>query len=388
MNKIKKIFIVFPIIVTAFFLTSVRFQNSNDNLPQSDSTTVRISIVGDLMCHTPEMEFAKAGRDSFNFRPMFDSVKKYFSASDLTFGNLETTISGKEKKYSGYPLFNSPDALLSAIKDAGFNVLFTANNHTLDRGTQGILRTLNKIHENGMSSMGTYKSEQDRDSIRIFDVKGIKIAVLAYTYGLNGNYLPPDKKFMVSIIDTSLIRKNIESARRKSADIIMVYFHFGEEYRRKPNSYQKEISAYAKKCGADIIVGSHPHVIQPIEFFPIAANKNSERLIAYSLGNFISNQRWRYSDAGVILNIEIAKSESTGETRISNVTFVPTWVFKGKVGEKNEFIVLPSDTSKNPIPAYVSKSDRAKLIQSCNDVHETFRAIAYRFPKVLNESKK
>ena len=340
------------------------------------------------MCHTPEMEFAKAGRDSFDFRPMFDSVKKYFSASDLTFGNLETTISGKEKKYSGYPLFNSPDSFLSAIKDAGFNVLFTANNHTLDRGTQGILRTLNKIHENGMSSIGTYKSEQDRDSIKIFSVKGIKIAVLAYTYGLNGNYLPPNKKFMVSLIDTSLIRKNIESARRENSDIVLVYFHFGEEYRRKPNSYQKEIAAYAEKCGADIIVGSHPHVIQPIEFFPISANKNSEGLIAYSLGNFISNQRWRYSDAGVILNIEIAKSKSTGETRLSNVTFVPTWVFKGKVGEKNEFIVLPSDTTKNPIPTYVSKSDRAKLIQSCNDVRETFRAVTSHFQKDLNESYK
>ncbi|MCL4550016.1 MAG: CapA family protein [Bacteroidetes bacterium] len=384
----KKLLIVFVFLVVSFFFLSINSQNSVLDSAQNDSTTVRISIVGDLMCHTPEMEFAKAGRDSFDFKPMFDSVKKYFSASDLTFGNLETTISGKEKKYSGYPLFNSPDAFLTAIKDAGFNVLFTANNHTLDRGTQGILRTLHKIHENGMSAVGTYHSEQDRDSIRIFSVKGIKIAVLAYTYGLNGNYLPPNKKFMVSIIDTSLIRKNIASARKKSADIVMVYFHFGEEYQRKPNSYQKRITAYTEKYGVDIIIGSHPHVIQPIEFFPIAANKDSEGLIAYSLGNFISNQRWRYSDSGVILNIEIAKSKSTGETRISNVTFVPTWVFKGKVGERNKFIVLPSDTSKNPIPAYLSKSDRAKLIQSCDDVRETFQAVTYHFQKVLNERNK
>ncbi len=371
----KKISTVNSLFVALSLLVSVNFQNNTRGFAQNDSTTVRISIVGDLMCHTPEIEFASAAKDSFDFRPIFSFVKKYLKNSDLTFGNLETTLAGKERKYSGYPLFNSPDEFISAIKDAGFNVLFTANNHSLDRGTKGIIRTLDKIYENGMTAVGTFKSEQERDSIKIFDLHGIKIAVLAYTYGLNGNYLPPEEKFMVGLIDTTMIGKNVESARKKNADVILAYFHFGEEYQRKPGSYQKKIVAYAKKCGADIIVGSHPHVIQTAEFFKSTNGKLSEGLVVYSLGNFISNQRWRYSDAGVILNIELTKNKLTDGTRLSGVTYIPTWVFKGKVNGKNEFVILPSDTLISSIPVFLSRSDRTKLLRSYSDVKKTFQAV-------------
>ncbi|MCX6167809.1 MAG: CapA family protein [Ignavibacteriales bacterium] len=347
--------------------------------------TVTISFTGDLMCHTPQMDFAKVSKDSFDFKPAFRVVKKYLSASDLAIGNLETTIAGKKNHYSGYPLFNSPHEYLDALKDAGFDLLLTANNHCLDRGKIGIINTIDKIRSIGMNSIGTYKTQQDRDSTRIFEINGIKIAVLAYTYGLNGNYISKKEKYLVNVIDTNLIKLDIQSARKKNAEVVLVYFHFGEEYQRKPNSFQKEVVKFAIDCGADMIIGSHPHVIQPLEYFTSNKNKIGEGFIAYSLGNFISNQRWRYSDAGVILNFSLIKNIYTGLIRLSNVSVLPTWIFKGKTESKNEFVILPADTTISKSNNFVMEADRIKLLQSNNDTRKMFESIQNHIYLPLNE---
>ena len=372
-GRMKKILLIS---ITAVF----SFQFSTDsqlvitNKIAADSLkTVTISFVGDLMCHSPEINFAKVGRDTFDFKPMFREVKKFLSVADLTIGNLETTISGKNKKFSGYPLFNSPDEFIYSLKDAGFDVLLTANNHSLDRGKEGIIRTLEKIREFGLNSIGSYKSQQDRDSIRIFEINGIKLALLAYTYGLNGNYLPKGEKYLVNVIDTVSIRKDIQNARSKNAEIIVVYFHFGNEYSHKPSDYQKIIVQRIIDYGANIIIGSHPHVVQPIEIFSSSKNKINKGVIAYSLGNFISNQRWRYSDAGVILNLKLTKNIFKDNVQISDISILPTWVFKGKTDRAEGFVILPADTSiLKPIPYYLTKSDKEKLLQANDDTRKMF----------------
>jgi poly-gamma-glutamate synthesis protein (capsule biosynthesis protein) len=372
----KNLFILFFTTVLAFQFLFGPIEKIERKVDDADSVrTATISFVGDLMCHSPQMDYARTGKDSFDFKPAFREVRKFLSVSDLTIGNLETTIAGKENHYSGYPLFNSPDEYLDALKDAGFDILLTANNHSIDRGKRGLVRTIEKIHNLGMNSIGSYKSQHDRDSIRIFDVKGIKIALLAYTYGLNGNYISKKEKYLVNVIDTNIIKIDIGNAREKKADVVLVYLHFGEEYQRKPNSYQNEIVKCVINYGADIIIGSHPHVIQPLEFFYSTKNKVGKGLVAYSLGNFISNQRWRYSDSGAILNISLSQNGSTGEVTISNVSVLPTWVFKGKVENKNEFVILPSDTLASKLPNYLTKTDREKILQSFNDAQKMFGAI-------------
>lgn len=385
----KNIFILFftNAITFQFFFGSVnQIEKRTDD---ADSIrTVTISFVGDLMCHSPQFKFAQVSKDSFDFKPVFHEIKKYLTEADLTIGNLETTISDKGNRYSGYPLFNSPCEYLEALKDAGFDILLTANNHSLDRGKKGVLKTINMIKNKEMESIGSYHSQQDRDSIRVFNINGIKIAILAYTYGLNGNYIANNERFLVNVIDTTLMKQDILNARNKNTDVILVYFHFGNEYQRKPNSFQKEIVKRAIDYGADLIIGSHTHAIQPIEYFNSNNNRIGNGLIAYSLGNFISNQRWRYSDAGVILNLTITKNIFTQEIRLTNTSIVPTWVFKGKVNNKDQFIILPTDsTSINSLPNYLTEGDKVKLLQSEKDTRKIMEAVQNHPKRLLNNKE-
>ena len=382
----KNLFMLFLAIVFSshFFLSPI----DKKSVDRDSTSYVTISFVGDLMCHSPQFLLAQISKDSFDFKPVFREVKKYLTKADLTIGNLETTISGKGSRYSGYPLFNSPSEYLEALKDAGFDILLTANNHSLDRGKKGVLRTIEMIKNNGMESIGSYYSQKDLDSIRVFDIKGIKIAILPYTYGLNGNYIAKNEKYLVNVIDTALIKQDIVNARNQNAEVVLVYFHFGNEYQRKPNSYQKEVVKRAIEYGADLIIGSHPHVIQPVEYFNSTKNRISSGLIAYSLGNFISNQRWRYSDAGVILNLTITKNILTSNVKLTNTTFIPTWVFKGKVENKDQFIILPIDSSTvNSFPNYLSKSDITKLLQTGKDTGEILEAVQNYSRKSLNKKE-
>lgn len=377
-------FLILSTIISAQFLfdSPHRFSSS---IPEDSTSLLTISFVGDLMCHSPQMEFARVGKDSFDFKPAFREVKKYLSSSDITIGNLETTISGKVNGYSGYPLFNSPDAYLDALKDTGFDILLTSNNHSIDRGKKGIIRTIDKINELGISAIGTFKSQYDRDSVRVFEINGIRIAVLAYTYGLNGNFIAENEKYLVNVVDTNVIKLDISNARAKNAEVVLTYFHFGEEYQQKPNAYQKEIVKCAINAGADLIIGSHPHVIQPLEYFNSVNNRIGKGIIAYSLGNFFSNQRWRYSDTGPILKIELLKNITKNEISLLNVSVIPTWVFKGQVEGKDEFIILPADTTKSNFSDRLSKADRSKLLQANDDTQKMFDAIQTHSNKVLNQ---
>jgi poly-gamma-glutamate capsule biosynthesis protein CapA/YwtB (metallophosphatase superfamily) len=348
---------------------------SAQRLPTDSVRTVTLSFVGDLMCHSPQMDYAKVGKDSFDFKPTFSEVKEYLSSADITFGNLETTLTGAKNKYSGYPLFNSPDEFLDALKDCGFDFLFTSNNHCLDRGKNGVLSTIEKIHSVGLQSTGTFNSEKDRDSIRIINVNGMSLAVLAYTYGTNGNPIPKNGKYLVNLIDTLLVKKDIQTAKSKNVDAVLVYYHFGEEYQRVPNTYQKEIVERTISYGANIIIGSHPHVIQGAEYFSSMDEKFPKGFVAYSLGNFISNQRWRYSDCGVILTIKLQQNLFKKAISITDASIIPTWVYKGKVEDSNRFLILPSDTSVYKLSLLLSPTDKSKLLQSYSDTWKLFDSI-------------
>jgi poly-gamma-glutamate synthesis protein (capsule biosynthesis protein) len=345
----------------------------------ADSTlTISISAVGDLMCHSPQFEYARVSADSFDFNPSFEIIKKYLQNSDFTFGNLETVTGGKAKGYSGYPFFNAPDQFVSAVKSAGFNLITTSNNHALDGGEAGLLRTISIIKNYGLNYTGTFISARDRDSIRIYNLKGIKVGLLAYTYGTNGNPVPKGKPYLINIIDTALIRNDINLYRHSGADIVLVYFHFGIEYKRTPVDYQKTIVEKTIADGADLIIGGHPHVIEPAVFFKTNGARLDTGLAVYSMGNFISNQRWRYSDAGVVLKIIIRKNLINGTISISKVTILPTWVFKGKIKNKNEFKILPAaDTLNSVFVDEMSNNDKKKMLQSFFDTKNILTLLAH-----------
>ena len=364
--------IIFSITVTFqhFFFNPIAGEKTEVTIWEDSVLTAELCFVGDLMCHSTQFNYAKVGVDTFDFTGVYREVKQYLSSADLTVGNLETVIAGKDEGYSGYPYFNAPDDYIYALNDAGFDLLITANNHALDQGWEGVKRTIEVIDENKIHLTGTYLSQEDRDSLRIFQINSIKIAILAYSENTNGLPIPKGKDFVINLIDEEVIKRDITKAREKGVDIVLVHLHYGPEYNREPSDYQKQIIQKIIELGADIIIGGHPHVVQPVDFFITKNTKLDSGFVAYSMGNFISNQRWRYSDAGVILNIEISKNIISDSIYISEVSYLPTWVFRGQTERGREYIILPSHNSADSTYAYLTKQDQKLMQEAFNDTKE------------------
>lgn len=201
----------------------------------------------------------------YDFSNVFKNIEDYIKNADITVGNLETTFAGSYRGYTGYPTFNTPEVLGQNLKDIGFDVLCTANNHSMDKGYSGIESTLNFLDEYGLDHYGTARSSEEQNTILVKDVNGIKIAFLAYTYGTNGITIPSGKEYSVNLIDKELIKEHITLAKSKEVDVICVSMHWGTEYRLTPHSSQEELADFLFENGVDIILGSHPHVLEPME---------------------------------------------------------------------------------------------------------------------------
>ena len=366
--------LLFPILLSFIFL---RPGNKDPDLVEGRSVqngstiTATISVVGDIMCHSVQYNYARVGADSFDFNPVFGKIKRYLNESDFLFGNLETVTAGRKAGYSGYPFFNTPDDFITALKNAGFDLLSTANNHALDRGETGVRRTIEQLSQNHIGYNGTFLSQEDRDSIRIYNIKGIRIAFLAYTYGTNGNPVPKGKDYLINLIDTVKIRKDVSFARKDGAEIVLIHFHFGDEYQRLPNNYQKEVVEKTIKYGADIIIGGHTHVLQPSSFFKTNNAGIDTGFVIYSMGNFISNQRWRYSDGGTILTFNLIKNTSTDSIYLEDVEYLPIWVFKGATPKGREYIIIPSEASfSDSLYSFLSGEDRKLAAQAFHDTQD------------------
>lgn len=371
--QIIKIFLLsIPFLISYFFSITQLESNKKINSASADSiSALRIAVVGDLMCHSPQFQYAMITKDSFDFNPVYRYIKPYLEDADLTLGNLETVIGRKGSTYSGYPRFKSPQEYISALAQNGFDFLCFANNHTLDQGERGVLTTIEYVKQNNLGYTGAFTSDDDRDSVRIFNINGIKIALLAYSYGTNGSLIPKGKNYLINLIDYDLIQKDILKAREKNAEIVLVNFHFGNEYQRFPSDYQKEIVKRTIELGADLITASHPHVIQPVEFFKTENATLDTGVIAYSLGNFFSNQRKRYTDAGVIIYLNLEKNITNNQIRLKSVEYLPTWVFKGKTERGNEFLILPADEEINSDDyQFLTESDKTKIRQAKTDTYE------------------
>ncbi len=251
-------------------------------------------------------------------------------------------------------IFNAPDEVLDAIKDAGFDILSTVNNHCLDTRKAGVVRTVQEIKKRGMDPIGTYV-EKPETRVLMKDVKGIKIAFLAYTEMVNGlesTMSPADLDAMVNIINETKILEDIAYAKSQNADIIIACLHWGDEYARVQAARQEALADTLFTEGVDIILGSHPHVIQPAQRLEY---DGKTKFVAYSMGNFLSNQRIetlvpygmteevsKYTEDGVIVDINIEKNGETGEVSIKNISYIPLWVYKGTTSDGGtEHVVYP-----------------------------------------------
>ena len=335
--------------------------------PPDSISEISINLVGDLMCHLPQTNNAKLNNGEYDFNPSFEYIKPYLQDADITIGNLETTFAGTNQPYAGYPAFNSPDAYCTALKNAGFDFLVTANNHSMDTREAGLLRTIEVIKKHNLGYAGTYLNQRDHDSIRIITIKDIKLAILNYTYGTNGAYPISNHKYMLNVIDSAGIITAVKQAKAQGADIVLVFYHMGLENITEPTKSQNDAVRFALDAGAALVIGAHPHVIGPTKKIYSQAI-NDTAFVAFSLGNFLSNQYWRYTDAGVILKLKIEKNYAKNKTSFKEANFLPTWVYRGD-GAKKMHILFPAQwgNDKEKLPMFLTTTHQQKMIEAFED---------------------
>lgn len=332
--------------------------------------TATIAATGDILMHKPCINPGKQADGSYDFAPYFTHVQDYVGRADYAVANLETTLAGLNGgySYSGYPNFNCPDGIVSSLKAAGFDMLLTANNHTYDTQTLGFFRTQQVIAENGMDHIGT-KPDAEADSYLIKEINGIRIGMINYTYetnshpdkvGLNGGAdLKENEKGLINVFLKDDVEgfkkdleKNIADMRADGAEAIVLYIHWGEEYQTKQNSQQKKMAQAACDLGVDVIVGGHPHVLQPMDLLESTADPNHKTVCLYSTGNALSNQRLgnisyvktAHTEDGILFSFSFAKY-SDGTVRVENVELLPLWVnmYTSKETNKVVYDILPLD---------------------------------------------
>lgn len=299
-------------------------------------TTRRITLLfaGDLMQHITQINAARMPDGSYNYDSYFENVQEYVKGFDLAFANLEVTLGGRP--YTGYPTFSAPDEFLTAIRDAGFDVLATANNHSCDRGRRGIERTILMLDSLGVTHLGTYADtlQRERNYPLIVEKGGFRLALLNYTYGTNG--LPIPRPNVVNLIDRRQMEQDIREAKSMKPDAIIAIMHWGIEYAMVPNAAQRELANWLFAQGVDHVIGGHPHVVQPVEVHTDAQGRR--HMLVYSLGNYISNQMMENSDGGMVVSMTLEKDSTV---RLADCDYSLCWVSRPVVSHRKNHRLLP-----------------------------------------------
>lgn len=308
------------------------------NAETEQETSARIMANGDLLYHDIIYISAKKADGTYDFHENFEYVKPWLKQADLVLGDFEGTVN-KDHYLAGYPLFNAPGEVMDAIKDAGYQVLDLAHNHILDSQIEGVVSTADAIEKAGMTPVGVYTHEsRDKAPLVIKEVNGIKVAILAYSYGFNGieqSISQEDYNRYLSDLDEEKMKSEIERAE-KEADITIIMPQMGVEYQIEPTEEQKKLYHKMIDWGADIIFGGHPHVVEPAE---TVEKDGDKKLIIYSMGNFISNQRIetmqdvenaKWTERGVLMDVTIKKK--AGKTTIETAQAHPSWVSRTPKG--------------------------------------------------------
>lgn len=309
-----------------------------------DTKRVTITAVGDIMMHQWQITRGyDEATDTFDYADSFTYVASYLSEADFTMGNLETTFAGRYQGsnsdilgYACYPMFNAPEILGNNLQDVGVDFLTTANNHSLDSGLQGLYSTLDYLDSIGMPHLGTARSEEEQQELCIMEINEITFGFCCYTYGTNGISVPSSAPFCVNTLETYENEKlqamcdNVRALKAAGVDVVIPVIHFGTEYREMPDSWQELCVDMLFEAGADVILGSHPHVVEPMEIREITNPDGTTRkgYVIYSMGNFISSQRYEpgiMKDIGLIIDMDFEKRGDT--TTLVGWRFAPTYVY-------------------------------------------------------------
>lgn len=284
--------------LSIFMLSLIGLLQMND--------TTEVVFAGDAMQHGPQIKAAAKVDGTFDYSTCFTLIEADIKNADYAVVNLECPLGGKP--YQGYPLFSAPDEYANQLQSTGFDLLLTANNHCIDAGKSGVERTIKVLDEMGIGHIGTYANEVERSKRLpyIKDVNGVRIAFLSYTYGTNG--IPVPHPVSVDLIDRTLIEKDVKNARLAGAEVVCVCVHWGNEYQLIPSMHQRSLAEYLKGLGVDLIIGGHPHVVQPMEV-DYSAKEGKGVVTVYSLGNFISNQNDVNSRGGVLVRVKMSRYE-------------------------------------------------------------------------------
>ena len=299
--------------------------------------TITLTATGDILMHNTQIWSGLQPDGSYDFNDFFTPVSHLIAEGDYASTNFEAPMAGPQSGYTGYPQFNSPDAMADTLKATGFDLVVTAHNHTLDRGYAGAMRTLDVLRQAGLDTTGTFKNEQEREHYLIKDIKGVKVGYLGYTYGTNGIPVPADHPESINIIDEAQILADI-SALRPQVDVLILVLHWGTEYNPEASPEQKQLAYTFLEAGADAILGSHPHVIEPMEIIQI---DGKNKFVIYSMGNFIGNQNGVERNSGIVLKLKYTKNFESGATYLQEVSYTPTYSQSYQQDGKLRFRVIP-----------------------------------------------
>ena len=331
----------------------------------ADTLNEKISLLfmGDIMGHDEQIWSAEnTETHTYNYDDVFQYVKNEISEADIAFANFEVTLAGPP--YSGYPTFSSPAPLASACMNAGIDVFATANNHAADRGKNGIPSTIYRLDSIGIPHTGTFTDSAAKDSLypMIIEKNGFSLAFLNYTYGTNGIKVPPP--VIVNMLEKNAVAADIEKAKSKNPDAIILYLHWGTEYDTVPSKTQTDLAGYFFSLGVDLIIGSHPHVLQRMEWTKSDTSLR-DRIVVYSLGNYVSNQRTTRRDGGAMVRIELKKEADS--LYISNADYYLTWVYTPIENNRKKFFILPCSKYENKPEFFTKPADYQKMILFINN---------------------
>lgn len=307
-----------------------------------DSFATIVSF-GDTLCHKPLFNAAYDKETGiYDFSSMFKYVEHYFEDATVVIGNCESPMAGAERGYSGYPTFNAPEHLAIDLKELGVDIMTTTNNHSLDKGFNGLSSTLNFLDDAEIAHVGTARTEEEQNTILIRDLNGIRTAFIAYTYGTNGIPVPKDKEFCVNLIDEDSILEQINQAKNDGAELIIASMHWGIEYQTTENAEQDRLAEFLIANDVKIILGCHPHVLQPMKMLTVETDdgEKKEGLVIFSQGNFFSNQTRKNTRNTAIFNIEVKKDGKTDEVTIESATYTPIYVNIKDIGAKDRYELL------------------------------------------------
>lgn len=365
MKNKKVILSILLTLILSFTIISCNSCNepTTPTIAEKEDTTISVLGAGDVLMH---MEQVYSGYDSktntYNYDNFFTYVKNYVSTSDLAICNSETTYLGKGHNFSGYPKFNSPKEILNSIKNAGFDMVCSTHNHINDMGDKGIESTAKLIKEAGLDLLWIKNTVKDKNYI-VKDIKGVKIGITNYTYStidkngyryINGLPLSKEMEPKINLFSDSNIENDINNMKstydnmiKDGAEFTIFYIHWGNEYQLQPSAQQEKLAGMLNSIGVNVIFGSHPHVVQPIRTLKNDTNGN-ETLVCYSLGNFISNQRFETmgnikSEDGLMVKLFITK-DSNNKLKLTSYETEPTWVYKYvNASGKTVYNILPTN---------------------------------------------